>query len=136
MIEFFEHTADVGFRVQAADRAELYREAARGLFQVVVENLEDVRPLEHRQITLSGTDDEYLLFDWLTELLYLHGTQHMVFSRFLVKFTITGLVADIEGEQIDPKRHHLLQEVKAVTYHQFQVQPTPNEWNATVILDI
>lgn len=135
MIEFFEHTADVGFRVHATDRAELFQEAARAMFSIIVENLDHVQPLQHCHVAVSGTD-EYLLFDWLTELLYIHETQHLVFSRFDVKFTPGGLVAEVAGEKMDSARHRLLHEVKAVTYHLFQVVSTSDGWNATIVLDI
>lgn len=135
MIEFFEHTADVGFQVHAADRAELFQEAARAMFSIIVENLEDVQPLQHCHVSVSGTD-QFLLFDWLRELLYIHETQRLVFSRFDVRFTPGGLVADVVGERMDSARHRLLHEVKAVTYHLFQVESTSDGWKATIVLDI
>ena len=37
MFEVFEHTADLGLRVRAADLDTLFREAAEGFFSLVVE---------------------------------------------------------------------------------------------------
>ncbi|MHC4429110.1 MAG: archease, partial [Planctomycetota bacterium] len=43
MYELFEHTADLGLRVQAPDLDGLFAEAGLGLFSVIVETLEGVR---------------------------------------------------------------------------------------------
>ena len=39
MIEIFDHTADLGLRVRAADLDTLFAEAARALFSAIVEDL-------------------------------------------------------------------------------------------------
>src|SRR5262245_58953864 len=70
MYEIFEHTADLGLRIRAATREELFVDAARGLFSMIVENLDDVQPRENRRYNIVGQDHVYLLFDWLNELLY------------------------------------------------------------------
>ena len=70
MYEIFEHTADLGIRVRAGDEDELFADAARGLFSVMVANLDAVRPLEEVRIQLVGENLEELLHDWLAELLY------------------------------------------------------------------
>ena len=41
--ETFEHTADLGLRVFAADLPDLFRTAGEGLFDVIVANRGDVR---------------------------------------------------------------------------------------------
>ena len=40
------------------------------------------------------------------------------------------------GEAIDPGRHRLRVDVKAVTLHGFSVQSTTDGWEAGVILEI
>ena len=40
------------------------------------------------------------------------------------------------GEPIDPQRHRLRVDVKAVTLHRFSIEKTAQGWEATVILDI
>jgi SHS2 domain-containing protein len=136
MVEVFEHTADIGLRVRAAELPELFSEAARGLFGLIVENLDEVQPTQAVQIHVDGTEREYLLFDWLNELLFRFDTQHFVCSKFKVEITSTGLDAEVRGEPLDPGRHVLDHEVKAITYHDLKVEQTPDGWLAEVILDI
>ena len=47
-----------------------------------------------------------------------------------------ALKARLFYEPYDPDRHAVLQEIKAVTYHQIRVAPVPEGWEARVIFDI
>jgi SHS2 domain-containing protein len=136
MYEVFEHTADLGLRVRGATLNELFADAGRGLFSMIVENLADVRPVQSAVIEIKGADREYLLFDWLNELLYRFDSEHQVFSQFEVQVADEGLHAMVRGEPLDPERHRLDHEVKAITYHGLKVRRTKDAWEAEVIVDI
>ncbi|MBW3597962.1 MAG: archease [Planctomycetes bacterium] len=136
MYEIFEHTADVGLRVRWADLPGLFAEAGRGLASIAVANLDDVKPVQVREISVAGEDREYLLFDWLTELLYIFDTEHLLLVDFDVKIDESGLSATCRGEPIDGERHRLEHEVKAITYHGLKVEQTDDGWQAEVIVDI
>lgn len=136
MYEVFEHTADVGIRVRAASLDELFADAGRGLFALIVENLDDVRPVQSRLFRVEGKEREYLLFDWLNELLFTFDTEHLLLSRFEVAVIDSGLTATAWGEVMDPSRHRPDHEVKAITYHGLKLEPTEEGWLAEVIVDI
>jgi SHS2 domain-containing protein len=137
MYEHFEHTADLGLRVRAADLDTLFAEAAEALLAVVVEDLSTVEPREGTTIRVSGTDLAYLLFDWLRELLFYCEVDHRVFRSFEVHVSADGLVGTAWGEPYNPGKHPLSHEVKAITYHGLRVEPTDDGgWLAEVIVDI
>ena len=137
MYEVFEHTADLGLRVRAGTREELFVDAAKGLSEMIVENLDEVNPQVERSFRIAGQDNVYLLFDWLNELLYTFEKEKLVFSRFQVRFTGEALEATASGEPLDPTRHRADHEVKAITYHGLIVeQQTDGSWLAEVIVDI
>jgi SHS2 domain-containing protein len=138
MHETFEHTADIGLRIQAATLEELFCEAAAGLFSLMVENLNDVRQTEAVEIELPRQGDafDFLLFDWLNELLYRFDARRMLFAKFVVRFTDNQLRAMAWGEPLDPARHRLEHEVKAITYHALKVAQETGGWLAEVIVDI
>jgi SHS2 domain-containing protein len=136
MYEFFEHTADLGLRIRAGDLDTLFGEAASALFAAIVEDLTSVRPLQSVQVHLSGSDREFLLFDWLKELLYRFDAEHLLFSRFDVHVAGNGLSGTARGEPLDRSRHELAHEVKAITYHGLRAEPTADGWLAEVIVDI
>jgi SHS2 domain-containing protein len=136
MYEYFEHTADLGIRARAPELNELFEEIARCLFAAIVEDLDTVRTDIAALIELEGDDLEYLLFDWLRELLYRFDADHMLFSSFQVVVSDNGLRATAYGENLDPARHVLSHEVKAITYHTLRVEREGDEWVAEVIVDI
>ena len=136
MHETFDHTADLGLRVMAADLDTLFVEAARGLFSIIVANLDHVQPVRTVEVRLAGEARDYLLFDWLSELLFVFETQRLVLADFAVHVGDNGLTATARGEPLDPARHVLANEVKAVTYHGLTLDRTPAGWQADLILDI
>jgi SHS2 domain-containing protein len=136
MFELFEHTADLGLRVRAATLEELLAEAARGLLAMIVANPDAVRPVESRTIRLAADQPQYLLFDWLNELLYAFEAEKLLLSEFAVQFHGEQLTAVCRGEPMDTERHQMDHEVKAITYHGLRVEQTKDAWEAEVIVDI
>lgn len=136
MYEVFEHTADLGLRIEAPDLETLLAEAGRALFSVIVANLDEVQLLREKKILVAGEAHDYLLFDWLSELLYVFETEHLVLAEFVVQLTAQGVSAVARGEPLDPARHKLSHEVKAITYHGLQVERIASGWQAEVIVDI
>jgi len=136
MHEVFEHTADLGLRIRAGDLATLFVEAAEALFSAIVEDLASVRASQQIQIELTADEREYLLFDWLNELLFRYETEHLLFGRFEVHLDEAGLHGIAWGEPLDRDRHALSHEVKAITYHELKVEQTPDGWLAELIVDI
>lgn len=138
MHEVFAHTADIGLRVRAATLDELFAEAAIGLASLIVANLDDVDGREEEKFVLTCGEGEYdyLLFDWLNEILFAFEARHLVPAKFDVKVASTGLEATAWGEPLNAARHRLEHEVKAITYHGLKVAPEQGEWLAEVIVDI
>lgn len=136
--ETFDHTADLGLRVHAADLDDLFRTAALGLFDVIVANRERVQEQGSEEIALAADSTESLLVDWLNELIFRAETEHKLFSRFDVSLAndALSLTATIHGEPIDPARHVLDHEVKAATRHGTSLFWDGGEWVAEIILDI
>src|SRR3954451_13398740 len=128
MYEFFEHTADLGIRVRAADLNTLFVEAAQAMFAAVVEDLATVRPEQEVRVELPFDALDYLLFDWLKQLLIRFDTDHLLLGRFAAEVNDTGLHGPAWGEPLDRSRHNLEHEVKAITYHGLTVAQTPDGW--------
>jgi SHS2 domain-containing protein len=136
MYELFEHTADLGLRVRAAELDQVLEEAARAMFSVIVANLDEVRPVQSIVFRLSADCLENLLRDWLGELLYTFDTRRLLFSQFSVCVHDLALEATARGEPIDPAWHRLGMEIKAVTYHALRLDRVDDGWLAEVIVDI
>lgn len=132
-------TADAAFRATGKTPEELFVSAAQALeeFQVRTENLE-LRT--EKNIKLESKSLDGLLFDFLNELIFLKDAESLVFADYTLmikehadKYTLEGT---IKGEKIDPKRHELRVDVKAVTKHRFEVKEIEEGYEATVVVDI
>ena len=136
MYEVFEHTADVGLRVRADTLDALMVDAAHGLFSLIVTNLDQVKAVQEKTIRIDAKEPDYLLFDWLNELLYTFEVDHLLLSEFAVSVDEQGLTATCRGETMQLDRHEMDHEVKAITYHGLKVEQDDDGWMAEVIVDI
>jgi len=136
MYETFEHTADIGIRVRAADLNGLFEDAARGLFAVLVANPEAVRPVQELSFRIEAQRLDDLLHDWLAELLFAFDTRRVLLGEFRAEVLEDRVEALARGEPIDPQRHQLDMEIKAITYHELKVERDGDGWLAEVIVDL
>jgi SHS2 domain-containing protein len=131
-----EHTADIGIHVEASDLNGLLADAARGLFAIIVDNVDEIQPHHSVELQVSGTQPDFLLLDWLSELLMQFELEKLLFNRFEVVYDGRLLKGVAWGEPVDTSRHRLLHEVKAITYHGLQVTCGSEGCTADVIVDI
>ena len=138
---FLEDTAlaDIAFEATGNTPEELFQASARALFETMVDP-NGVRPTLQRIIRLRHTEIDQLLFDWLSELIYLKDADCVLFGCFQIRLhhgKEWELEAIAQGVEIDPPSHALRADVKAVTYHQFDVsQSDDGRWKARIVLDI
>ncbi len=135
MYETFGHTADLGLRVVAPDLDTLFAAAGRALFSVIVAE-PPTGTGEPRSFRIEGRRLDFLMFDWLNELLFTFDTEDVVLGDFGVKVAEDGLDATAVARPFDPNRQRPLREVKAITYHRLKVEKTDDGWLAEVIVDI
>lgn len=134
--ELIDHTADIGIRARGKTLAQVFENAARGMFSILTDP-EDVRPAKAYAIKAHALDVEALLVRFLSELLYKFAAENLVFREFKVKaITETTVEALALGEKLDPIRHTLLTEIKSATYHLLKVREGKEGWVAEVIFDL
>jgi SHS2 domain-containing protein len=100
----------------------------------LIADLSTVKPIGEVEVRLEADDLSTLLLRWLSELLYVHETQRLLFSSFEVHVVGKSLKGRARGETIDKKRHELKLAIKAVTRHGLTVDP--EKGIAEVIFDI
>jgi SHS2 domain-containing protein len=130
------HTADLGIQVRGSDVKNLFENAAKVLVHLMVkgESLKETLP---RKISVSGEDLADLMVQWLGEILYLfEGEKEVVTSLHIESLMPSALKASVNTVPFDPEIHEILSEIKAVTYHQIDVAPKRDYWEAKVIFDI
>ena len=127
------HTADVGIAAYGKSLDTLFENAAAGMFSLITD-LRRVKKVGEYRVSLKADTLQDLMVAWLSELLFLHETQRLLFKRFEVKVKKNSLTAKIDGEVMDRGRHRLHMVVKAVTYHMIEVDPKKGV--AKIIFDI
>jgi SHS2 domain-containing protein len=132
----FDHTADLGLEIYGTDEKELFLNAAIAVFDNITE-LGHVSVKETRHFSVEGSDREDLLINFFREILYMYNGE-----GFLLKDCSISAIDDrhvigtVRGEVFDPEKHRIKKEIKAVTYHQIEVDKTPHGWKGRVIFDV
>ena len=131
-----EHPSDLGIEAYGHTMEEMFTNAALGVVSIITEPSQVNQKLE-RQITLQALDRENLLVRWLNEILFLfHGEKFLVQKVRFETLTDRSLKADVFGEMMDPSRHELKLDIKAVTYHQLKIEDHQDKWTARVFVDV
>lgn len=134
--QFLSHTADVAVLVRGESLRELFDNGALALFTVLTDPSR-VRDVLSVQIDIEAPDLESLFVDWLNELLFLFESEGMLYSRLELRELVEGrLRGVIWGEKLDRSLHRVKTGVKAVTYHELEVERADGEWTAKVVFDV
>ena len=140
--EFLEEiaTADIAFSAWGKDLEETFIAASDATMNVMVENLDSLRPLERREFQLQNEAPDMLLFDLLQDLIYYKDSERLMLRICLIQIKKEDgqyvLKAVASGEKLDLNRHSTRADVKAVTLHRFHLVKTDQGWKTQIILDI
>ncbi len=134
--EVLNHTADIGLIVYGKNLKSLFENAGKAFFHLITD-LKKVRLRTEKRIEIRKESLECLMVDWLTELLYLHEVENLLFKEFKVESVgEEGLRARVKGEAFQEGVHVIKTGVKAVTYHQIEVRKRKEGWRTQIIFDL
>lgn len=130
--------ADCAVDLEGRDLDDLFETAALALAEVMVDPATVAVTLD-RTIALEAAELDLLLYDWVSELIFLKDRDGQVFTRGRVRVDGEGpfhLRAQIQGGAIEPERTALRADPKAVTFHQFALERVEEGWHARLVIDI
>jgi tRNA nucleotidyltransferase (CCA-adding enzyme) len=134
--EHFHHEADIGVRGVGHTLAEAFEQTALAMTAVITEPAW-VRPLAEVAVAVEAPDAEYLLFQWLNELVFQMATRRMLFGRFRVDIAHRRLTGTVWGEPLDWSRHRPAVEIKGATLTALKVrQREDGLWLAQCVVDV
>jgi SHS2 domain-containing protein len=134
--KILDHTADIGVIVYGENLRALFENAGEAFFHLITD-LKKVRRRIEKRIDIRGESLDRLMVDWLSELLYLHDVENLLFKGFRVESVgEDGLRAIANGEPFQEGVHVIKTEVKAVTYHRIEVRQNNGRWRAQIIFDL
>jgi len=130
--------ADVAFEATGKTLEEVLESAGLAVTNTMVKDLGSVKRKVKKRISVKSDSEEMLLFNFLQEIVFLKDSKKLLFSKFAVRVKRKPLHLSCvaEGEKLSMKKHELLVDVKAVTFHRFEVEETKAGWRAQVILDV
>jgi len=133
-------TADAAFEAVGRDLEEVFKSCADALMNVMVADLARIGKREEVEIREQHPELDMLLFNFLQELIYLKDARRLLLlvTSVAIEQGEEGftLRATAGGEEIDPEKHDLIVDVKAVTLYRFDLRRTPDGWTAIVVVDI
>jgi len=121
---YLEHTTDAFIEVTANTLEEAFENAGISVVDTIVD-IKSVEEKIEKEVQVSGKDLNYLLYNWLEEIIILTITEGFVTKRFSVKLEKNNsykLVAVLNGEEIDFEKHHFKVEIKAPTFHLMEIK--------------
>jgi len=134
--KLINHTADFGIQVFGSNPKALFTNAAYALSDLLTD-INFLNGQNEKKIAVTGSDWPDLMVNWLRELLYLwNGNEILVKGVDIHSISEKRLSSTVFYEPYDSDRHIIKMDIKAVTYHQIQVAPTPQGWEARIIFDV
>lgn len=140
--EFIEDQAiaDVAFIARGLSLEELLRAAADATMNVMVDDLATIKRAVTKPVEAEAEAEDLLLVNFLQELIYYKDAEQLLLRPEEIAITRRdhrlAVRARCSGEKLDPAKHELKVDVKAVTLHRLKVEQTTTGWEAFVILDI
>jgi len=132
--------ADVGFVAWGPSLDDCFRAAADATLATMLPHPETLARRARRTAHVEHTDLELALLNLLEEMVFHKDAHGLLLAADEVRVARQGetwtVDAVFSGESIDPARHDLANDVKAVTVHRLKVERTGDGWQATVVLDV
>lgn len=130
-----DHTADTGISAKAGSLTELIEIMAVGMFSLMA----TVSPCPNDRgvaFSVSASSSEDLLYECLSELLYLSEVEDTIFCAFQVRIVKDGAIevtaVGVAADEIELRGPP----IKAVTYHQIEVTESDDIWGGRIYFDV
>ena len=129
------HTADVAVEATADSLAAVFEATAGGL---TAAHTDDVPAADGDRfhVRVAAESRTSLLFDYLDELIYRRDarevlpTDHAVDVHWSGEWVAEASARGVPFDAVDAR------EIKAVTYSEMRLEPTPDGWRAYVVFDV
>jgi SHS2 domain-containing protein len=134
--EIIPTTADFAVKGWGKTREELFCSIAYGMFAGSLGHEVSAEKAKSQgtavEISVEGSDNESLLINFLSELIYLYNVEHKFYWAYEViikDLTLKGKVWGLPVKKVSA-------ELKAATYARLKVVKSNKGWEATVVFDI
>lgn len=129
--EEIPHTADWSVRVWASDLPSLFAESARAM-NTLAGTVTGQSPRVERTFESDAPDPESLLVAFLSELVYYQEQENLAFDTFDIQISDQQISVNMEGTQIAS----VDKAIKAVTYHNLNIEETSRGIEVVIVFDV
>ena len=140
--EFKEHTADIRVKSWGRTLEEAFSQTAFSLMTTISPDLTKINPEIEKTIKITSEDIGALLFDFLSEFLFIFDVEGLIFSQITVA-SINKIKSDqfllqayAKGEKFDSEKHEIGTEVKAITYSFMNIEQSDQKVIIEIVFDI
>lgn len=119
-----DHATDAFIEVTASSLTEAFKVAGDSVVDTILDNSK-IEEKKERNIVVKGKDLNYLLYNWLEDLIYLIITEGFAIKKLNItveKNEEYAISAQIFGEDIDIKKHGFKVEIKSPTFHEMEIK--------------
>lgn len=140
--KFKEHTADIRVKSWGRTLEEAFSQTAFSLMTTISPDLNKIDPEIEKTIKITSEDIGALLFDFLSEFLYIFDVEGLIFSKITVvsidkiKSDQFLLQAYAKGEKFNLEKHEIGTEVKAITYSFMNIEQSDQKVIIEIVFDI
>ncbi len=138
--EFIDHTADIALKVYGAKLDELFVNAFYGFREAVAEYSGEP---ECKRVTFVIDEDraDFLLVEFLSQINFQMLTEKIIpyelnSLKLYVENDKINLICEVDFAQYDEANISILEEIKAVTYHDLEIKQTETGFESVIVLDI
>ncbi len=131
-------TADAGLTATGSSLEELFADSAIGLMQIMTE-VNELEEKDSLSFEIEEDTTEELYYRWLSDIIYYKDAEDLLVKKCRIEIIENDklrLKATISGEKINPEKHTLKVDVKAVTYYRFNIEKENDNWHSEVVFDL
>ena len=130
--------ADTAFEATGKSLEEFFVACALATTRTMI-NPKTLEKKIKKELVLGGEKIDILLYDFLSELVFLKDSERLLFKEFKIKIEKNKkykLRATCYGDKINPDKQELGTDVKAITMHEFKVEETKAGFKTKITLDL
>jgi len=127
--------ADIAFEAYGKTLNEVFENSAYAFFDMTC-NPKTVKQKIKKQIKVKAENEKDLLYNFLSELIFLKDSKQLIFNKVKVMIKDNKLKATLYGDKIDYEKQELRNDIKAITFHLFNLEKIKKDYKATIVVDI
>ena len=135
--KILEHTADIRIKIYGKTIKELFKNSAKALFDLIVQNKNE-EDKEERKVSLEAMDLNELLINWLNELISIFYTYKFLPIKYDLDIdkNFKKLEASIKGIKFNPYKNKIDTEIKAATYCNLDIKKNKKNFEVEIVFDV